>query len=104
MFKQLLYMIGFTLLILVSIPVWQFGLTQLLAFHSYLLTHIASIFAQSKETAQFIQRFVAIIAIPILIPGVISGIYWIFKRRAVPGIELLSWAIWTVLMTALLLR
>ncbi|OGT07100.1 MAG: hypothetical protein A2103_02520 [Gammaproteobacteria bacterium GWF2_41_13] len=103
MFKHLLFMIGLTLLIIISEPVWQFGLHQLLAFHSYLLTHIASIFSQSKETAKFLERFIAIMATPILISSALSGIYWLFKRRSMPGIELFSWTVWIVLMTALLL-
>ena len=104
MIKQLLYMVGLTILAVLSLPYIHSVLNQLIALHSYTLDHLNQVFANGN-IAHYIQQIIAIAIIPIGVGLIIAGGEWVIKRRVYPQVLLLiAWAIWLMLVTVLAIK
>jgi hypothetical protein len=100
MIKHLVFLIGFSVLLVLGQSYVQMGLHQLVVMHSLLVGLLDKIFT-ANGTANLIKNTLALMAIPVIISSLISLGYWILKRSVWPYAITLTWILWLVLATVI---
>lgn len=103
MIKNIVFLVGFSILLVLGQSYIQMGLHQLVAMHSLLVGVLDKIFT-INGTATLIKNTLALMAIPVIISSLISLGYWIFKRSVWPYAITLTWILWLVLATIITMQ
>lgn len=74
-----------------------------LQVHDHLVAWLGLVFSAGKW-GQLIQLSLVLLLIPVVLGLVISGVYWLIKRKKLPCLMEVIWISWFVLLTALAVR
>jgi hypothetical protein len=98
--KHLLIMIVITLVIVLSMPYCKKALQELIQFYPIILQHLSHVFAGSK-IGTAIKEVLAILLLPLAVTAAVSGAYYIIKRTWMPHLINLSWILWIIVISAI---
>ncbi len=97
----------FILVILASVAAIFFqseivhALNILVLGHTEMLKWFGTIFSNDR-TGRIIVGVIALVIIPVLVASIVSIVYFLVKKRAMPFTATIGWVLWTVLLTTML--
>ncbi|OGT29852.1 MAG: hypothetical protein A3E87_08910 [Gammaproteobacteria bacterium RIFCSPHIGHO2_12_FULL_35_23] len=100
MVKNIIFLIVASVLVILLANYLNEGLQQIMSFHDLLTGWLSQIFSKSK-TGVLLVHLLALFIIPLVIAGIVAGIYWIFKRKSFPIFHEVMWVLWIILATLL---
>ena len=103
MYKHIIYLLVLSVIVLFTIPYCNTGLHALLTVHSFIVNELGKIFA-GGEIGHMIKNVVSVLIIPFGIGLIIFLIHWLFKRGHMPLLPNIIWALWFILMTAIVMK
>ena len=103
MFKQGLYILVASILLVVFLPQVHIFLDYIGQAHVFLSKQLSYVFAGGK-IGQLIRHSVVLFLVPVIAGFIPGGIYWAVKRSTMPYQAHLIWLLWVMLATAIALK
>lgn len=72
-------------------------------WHTWLGAQLLSIFSTS-DVGELISHVLALFLIPVLIALIPAFIYWVFRRHEMPFLPILTWVLWVVISTIVIMK
>lgn len=101
--KHLILLFLLSLIVVIFKTQLIYVVSWLTSLYFDLVTGLAYIFSMG-QIGVILQKAVALFLIPLIIAGVVSGVYYVFRKKHLSKIPMVAWAFWLVLMTIVLLR
>ena len=74
-----------------------------LSFYNQVSSALSVVFSGDK-LGLLVQKTLSLILIPLILSLALSLVFWVFKRKAMPGLAYVVWIVWTVLLTLLVMQ
>lgn len=103
MFKQIAILVILTIIIILTQHYFSVAALALLHAYQFILGHLGAIFSPGT-TGTFFRKLIAFLAIPFLVGLILGGLYWIIRKRKLPGLMPIIWGVWLVLTTLLIIK
>ncbi|MBU0455361.1 MAG: hypothetical protein ABIH77_02585 [Pseudomonadota bacterium] len=101
MLKQSIALIIASLLVVLSMKYLHQGLEGIAIMHAYMVNGFGKLFA-GGASGYLAKNAIVLFVIPFVIAGIVSGIYWLFKKGGMPYVYHVMWALWIVLATVVI--
>lgn len=93
--KHLGVLVILTVIVLLGHGFIHSVLGQWMDLQSWLANYVGDVFTNSG-TGGWIKRTLTFLSVPLVVTFVPAGLYWCFKRSAMPHIKEIFWLLWTV--------
>jgi len=101
-FKQVIILLVASLLVVVLQTQIAYLLNWVAQFHTDLLSWLSYIFSMG-QVGLLLQKIFAIFIIPFAVVAAMGLIFWIFRRREMPYLVQIAWALWFVVATVVVM-
>ncbi len=102
MFKQIVFLVVMTLLVILGIVYVQQGLQYLVAAHDWIDETLKQVFTDGQAGA-ICRQFISMLAIPLLVGLVPAAIYGLLRRQWFPYFMQFVWVTWLLEVGALVM-
>ena len=102
MIKQVIAIIGLSVIIILSMLYVQEAIQILLGIHDWVADLLKDVFS-GGQAGNVTRELIALLAAPVIVGFVPAIIYWVIKRSWFPYFMELVWVIWLVQATALVI-
>ncbi len=100
MLKKFAYLLIASVLVVFFINEVAIALKWINQAHNMLSAHMKDVFA-GGEIGQTVRHSLSLFLIPVVIAYIPAGIYWVFKRKEMPGLCHIVLTLWVVLATSI---
>lgn len=103
MLKQVIGIIGISILVILTIPHMQKGLVWIVGAHDWISQLLTEVFSVGT-TGSLLRNLLALLAIPVLIGLIPVIVYWLARRSFFPYFMQCVWVIWLLQTAALIIQ
>jgi hypothetical protein len=103
MLRHVLALIIFSILIILFRSEFAVFLHYIGYWHSWLGEKMLLLFSTST-TGELVSHVLALVLIPILIALIPAFLYWVIRRHEMPYLAIVTWILWIILSTIVVLR
>lgn len=100
MIKQILAIIGLSVLVVMSMSYAQQILQYILTAHDWVALNLTEVFS-GGQTGNLLRNLLALLAIPVIAGAIPVILYWVIKRSWFPYFMQIVWVTWLVQTAAL---
>ncbi|RDI41325.1 hypothetical protein [Aquicella lusitana] len=101
MIKQIIALIGLSILVVLSMSYAQQGMEALVSAHEWISQILTEVFS-GGQAGNLARGLIALLSIPILVGLIPTVIYWIVKRSWFPYFMEIVWIVWLIQAGALM--
>lgn len=93
MIKKIIALLIVSAALVFFMPYAQQGMEYLLKAHGYINDLLTSVF-NGGQTGNLVRSFIALLCIPLIVGLVPAIIFWMLRRRWMPGFMDIVWVVW----------
>lgn len=101
MVKQIIVLVGLSIVITISMSYAQYAVQFLLTAHEWVSQLLTEVFS-GGQAGNLARGLLALLAIPLLIASLPTAIYWMVRRSFFPYFLQIVWIVWLLQAGALL--
>lgn len=103
MLKQVIYLIIASIIVILAMTYLKPVLTYVLQGYDWSVHELKQVFSNGL-IGKTLTKGLPLMAIPVVLAGLVSAIYWMFKKSQFAHFDAVLWAIWIVLSTLIIYR
>ena len=102
MVKQVVAIIGLSVLVIVGMPYVQHGLQFILSAHNWVSDTLSEVFS-GGQAGNVVRELLTLLAVPVALGLLPVIVYWLARRHWFPYFMELVWVIWLIQTAALVI-